>query len=76
VKHLIVFTQISYTAIWVVQKAIDIYTEKPDGSVKPVSLGYGRTNKENRTKSAKPHQKGLTRYMGKKSGYDRSIQRV
>jgi len=38
VKRLIVFMQISFTAIWVVLKAIDIYTEKADGSVKPVSL--------------------------------------
>ena len=46
VKYLIVFTQISYTAIWAVQKAIDIYTEKPDGSVKPVRLAIaGQTRK-------------------------------
>ncbi|HJX56918.1 MAG TPA: hypothetical protein VJ350_08815 [Methanoregula sp.] len=45
-KHLIVFTQISYTAIWVVQKAIDIYTEKPDGSVKPVRRAIAGQTRE------------------------------
>jgi len=56
VKYLIVFTQISYTAIWVVQKAIDIYAGKPDGSVKTSQNGYRRTNEGNRAKSTKPHQ--------------------
>jgi len=50
VKHLIVFTQISYTVIWAVQKAIDIYTEKPDGLVKPVRVvitGQTRKSEQN-----------------------------
>jgi len=56
VKHLIVFTQISYTVIWAVQKAIDIYTEKPDGLVKPVSMAIAGETRKNRAKSTNPHQ--------------------
>jgi hypothetical protein len=64
VKHLIAFTQISYTAIWVVQKAIDIYTEKPDGSIKQ----SGWLSPDKRGKQSKIHKaasNGLTRYREK-----------
>jgi len=72
VKCLIVFTQISFIAIWVVLRAIDIYTEKADGSIKSVIMavaGHTRANPE-------ATSNGSSWYIGKKSGYARSMKRI
>jgi len=52
--------QISFTAIWDVLKAIDIYTEKPDGSVNQ-SVWLSPDKWEKQSKIHKATSNGLTR---------------
>jgi hypothetical protein len=58
--------QISFTAIWVVLNAIDIYTEKPDGSVKPVSLAIHRKMRKTE-QNPQSHIKRFDLLHGKKA---------
>jgi hypothetical protein len=64
VKFLIVFTRISFIVTWVVLKAIDIYTEKPDGSIKSIGMATaGRMRKTEQNPEVTAN--ALTRYVEK-----------